>query len=71
MNQLGLTHVSIRVDDLPAVVTKLRSSSVTVVDTTRIDIPAFGAAAVMTEDPDGLWIELVQAPGDPTLPPQV
>jgi hypothetical protein len=34
-------------------------------------VPAFGAAAVMIEDPDGLKIELVQAPGDPALPPQV
>jgi catechol 2,3-dioxygenase-like lactoylglutathione lyase family enzyme len=71
MNDLGLTHVSIRVSDLAALVEELRARGVTVVDTTRIDIPAFGAAAVMIEDPDGLKIELVQAPGDPALPPQV
>jgi len=71
MNELGFTHLSIRVDDLAALVGTLRSRGVAIVDTTRIDIPAFGAAAVMVEDPDGLKIELVQAPGDPAAPPQV
>jgi len=71
MNELGFTHLSIRVDDLAAVVRALRSRGVTIIDGTAIDIPAFGAAAVMIEDPDGLKIELVQAPGDPAAPPKV
>ena len=71
MNEIGWTHLSLRVDDLAELVAELRDRGVRVVDTTRIDIPAFGAAAVMIEDPDGVKIELVQAPGDPALPPQV
>ena len=71
MNDLGFTHLSLRVSDLAALVQDLRGRGVTVVDRTRIDIPAFEAAAVMIEDPDGLKIELVQAPGDPAAPPQV
>ena len=71
MNDLGFTHLSIRVSDLAALVQDLRGRGVSVVDRTRIDIPAFEAAAVMIEDPDGLKIELVQAPGDPAAPPQV
>ena len=71
MNDLGFTHLSIRVSDLAAFVEELSGRGVSVVDRTRIDIPAFEAAAVMIEDPDGLKIELVQAPGDPEAPPQV
>jgi len=71
MNEIGWTHLSLRVDDLAGLVAELRERGVRVVDTTRIDIPAFGAAAVMIEDPDGVKIELVQAPGDPAAPPQV
>lgn len=71
MNELGFTHLSLRVSDLAETVSSLRAAGVNVVDETRIDVPAFGAAAVMIEDPDGLKIELVQAPGDPAAPPQV
>ena len=71
MNDLGFTHLSIRVSDLATLVADLRQRGVKVLDRTRIDIPAFGAGAVMIEDPDGLKIELVEAPGDPSLPPQV
>lgn len=69
MNQLGLTHLSLRVDDLAATLDELREAGVQVLDPTRIDIPAFEAAAVFITDPDGLLIELVQAPGDPATPP--
>jgi glyoxylase I family protein len=71
MNHLGFTHLSIRVTELENVVERLRTQGVRVLDRTRIDIPARGSAAVMITDPDGLWIELVESPGDPTLPPQV
>jgi catechol 2,3-dioxygenase-like lactoylglutathione lyase family enzyme len=71
MNELGFTHLSIRVGDLAVYVEELRARGVEVVDETRIDVPAAGAAAVMVEDPDGLKIELVQAPGDPAAPPRV
>ncbi|MGH7896761.1 MAG: VOC family protein [Candidatus Binatia bacterium] len=71
MNDLGFTHLSIRVSALAELERRLREAGVTIVDSTRIDIPAFEAAAVFVKDPDGLPIELVQAPGDPALPPQV
>ena len=70
MNDLGLTHLSLRVSDLPDLVEELRRQGVRVLDDTRLEFPEFGAAAVMITDPDGQWIELVQAPGDPSLPPQ-
>jgi len=69
MNQLGLTHLSLRVDDLAGLLDSMRAAGVRILDRTRIDIPAFDAAAVFVTDPDGTLIELVQAPGDPSIPP--
>ena len=71
MNQLGLTHLSLRVDDLAATVDELQKAGVNVIEKTRIDLPDFQAAAVFVTDPDGTLIELVQAPGDPCVPPGV
>jgi len=68
VNQLGLTHLSVRVKDLGAVVDELRSAGVQVLEATRISVAA-GSAAVFVTDPDGTRIELVEIPGDPSLPP--
>ncbi len=69
MNQLGLTHLSLRVDDLAATLDELRKAGVSIIERTRIDLPDFHAAAVFVTDPDGTLIELVQAPGDPSVAP--
>jgi glyoxylase I family protein len=69
MNQLGLTHLSLRVDNLAATLANLKGAGVQILDRTHIDIPAFEAAAIFITDPDGTLIELVQAPGDPAVPP--
>jgi lactoylglutathione lyase len=69
MNQLGLTHLSLRVDHLDATLTGLRGSGATILEHTRIDLPAQRTAAIFVLDPDGTRLELVQMPGDPALPP--
>ncbi|MBI4516844.1 MAG: VOC family protein [Deltaproteobacteria bacterium] len=69
LNQLGLTHVSLRVTNLNEVVDKLRAAGAAVIEPSHIDFPAFAAAAIFVTDPDGTLLELVQAPGDPALPP--
>ncbi|HVM97114.1 MAG TPA: VOC family protein [Candidatus Acidoferrales bacterium] len=69
MNRLGLTHLSMRVDNLAQTLTTLEQAGVQVLTASRIDIPAFEAGAVFVTDPDGTLIELVQAPGDPAQPP--
>jgi glyoxylase I family protein len=69
MNQLGLTHLSLRVDNLATTLDALKQAGVRILDKTHIDIPAFGAAAIFITDPDGTLIELVQSPGDPAVPP--
>jgi catechol 2,3-dioxygenase-like lactoylglutathione lyase family enzyme len=61
MNRLGLTHLSLRVDDLDAAVRELEARGVRVLHDTRIDNPKLRAQAVFVSDPDGTLIELVQA----------
>ncbi len=64
MNQLGLTHLSLRVDDLDAIVREFEEAGVDVRQQTRIDVPEANAKAVFITDPDGTLIELVERPGD-------
>ena len=69
MNRLGLTHLSLRVDDLGGLVQELTKAGVRVLESTNIYNPEFRAGAIFVTDPDGTRIELVDAPGDPTRPP--
>jgi len=69
MNARGLTHLSLRVDNLAETLSALQAEGVAVLHASRIEIPAFAAAAVFVCDPDGTRIELVQSPGDPEIPP--
>ena len=55
MNALGLTHLSLRVDDLDAIASDLSSRGFALLDDTRIDSPA-----IFATDPDGTLIELVE-----------
>ncbi len=69
MNRLGFTHLSLRVADLDAIVAAIVQAGGTNLADTRIDNPAWGSKAVFVTDPDGLRIELIQAPGDPNALP--
>jgi catechol 2,3-dioxygenase-like lactoylglutathione lyase family enzyme len=69
MNQLGLTHLSLRVSGLPGLVQDLRTAGVEVLEGTEIHSFAAGSAAIFITDPDGTRIELVEIPGDPAVPP--
>ncbi|MDX6284817.1 MAG: hypothetical protein QOG53_302 [Frankiales bacterium] len=61
MNQLGLTHLCLRVDDVDAVATRVREFGGTVLDETRT---TFGPELdfVYCMDPDGVRIELMRIP---------
>lgn len=67
MNGLGLTHLSLRVSKLDAVLAKVTACGGRVLDDTRIG--AGPMAALFVLDPDGTRVELVQSPGDPSLLP--
>ena len=64
MNALGLTHLSLRVDDLDALLSELADAGVPILRETRIDVEEVKTHAVFVTDPDGTRIELVQQPGD-------
>jgi glyoxylase I family protein len=68
MNRLGLTHIAVRVDDLAATLEALERAGVEILTQTRIHNPELRSEVVYVLDPDGVRIELVQLPGDPTLP---
>ena len=61
INQLGLTHICLRVDDIDAVASRIREHGGTVLDETRT---TFGPELdfVYCTDPDGVRIELMRIP---------
>jgi len=66
LNALGLTHLSLRVDDLDALVSDLEGRGFPVLGATRIDNPEAGARAIFATDPDGTLLEFVQMSGGPS-----
>jgi catechol 2,3-dioxygenase-like lactoylglutathione lyase family enzyme len=69
VNQPGLTHLSLRVADLDQAIHDVEASGGRVLEKSRIDNPKFRTAAIFVTDPDGLRIELLQTPGDPSSLP--
>ncbi len=67
MNRLGLTHISLSVMDLPAVVAAVAQSGGKIVQQTSIEQDGITKAIFVT-DPDGMRIELVQAAGSVNAP---
>jgi catechol 2,3-dioxygenase-like lactoylglutathione lyase family enzyme len=66
MNQLGLTHLSVRVEDVDAMAAVIRELGGTVLDHTRtkFDNPDGSKSDfVYCTDPDGVRIELMNLPG--------
>ena len=65
MNQLGLTHLSVRVDDVDEVARSLESLGGAVVPDTRTTFELGGNVLdfVYCTDPDGVRIELMHLPG--------
>jgi catechol 2,3-dioxygenase-like lactoylglutathione lyase family enzyme len=68
MNQLGLTHMAVRVESLEEVIDKLVPLGAKVLEQTRVRNDAFDADLVYLTDPDGMRIECVETPVDPTRP---
>jgi catechol 2,3-dioxygenase-like lactoylglutathione lyase family enzyme len=64
MNLLGLTHLSVRVDDVDDTAATIEALGGTVVTTTRtsIDLPGASLDFLYCTDPDGMRIELMDLP---------
>jgi glyoxylase I family protein len=69
MNRLGFTHLSLRVADLDSIAAAMVQGGGINLTETRVDNAAWRSKAVFVTDPDGLRIELIQAPGDPNALP--
>jgi len=69
MNLLGLSHLSLRVGDLDAVIAAIERAGGSTLTDSCIENPRWGSRAVFVTDPDGLRIELLQTPGDPDALP--
>ena len=65
MNALGLTHLSLRVDDLGATLEQLEKAEVRILRTTRVVNEHLESDVVFVTDPDGTRIELLQLHGEP------
>jgi catechol 2,3-dioxygenase-like lactoylglutathione lyase family enzyme len=65
INQLGLTHLSVRVTDLPGTAARVAELGGTVVDESRTTIDLGGTALefIYCADPDGTRIELMNLGG--------
>jgi len=64
MNQLGLTHLSLRVDDVDGLAATIEALGGTVVPTTRttFELPGARLDFLYCTDPDGVRIELMDLP---------
>jgi catechol 2,3-dioxygenase-like lactoylglutathione lyase family enzyme len=71
MNLLGLTHLSFRVADLDAICRRIEGAGGRIFRETWHEHAERGTRVCMGADPDGTRLELIQAPGDPSLIPQV
>jgi catechol 2,3-dioxygenase-like lactoylglutathione lyase family enzyme len=65
MNQVGLTHLSLRVDDVDGLAATIEDLGGTVVTATRttFDLPGARLDFLYCTDPDGVRIELMDLPG--------
>jgi catechol 2,3-dioxygenase-like lactoylglutathione lyase family enzyme len=66
MNALGLTHLSVAVEDLDGAAASLEAAGGRVMRATRVRNEELGARAVFATDPDGTRIELVERLGRPS-----
>ena len=62
MNQIGLTHLSIQVEDIDEALAGVEPAGGRVLKETIVSVEQTGARAVFITDPDGTLIELVQWP---------
>jgi catechol 2,3-dioxygenase-like lactoylglutathione lyase family enzyme len=66
--QLGLSHLAVRVSDFEATLARLVAGGAVFLEASRFSHPGLGSEVAVVEDPDGVRIELIQMPGDPTRP---
>lgn len=68
MNRPGLTHFAVRVDSVPDTLSRVEALGGRILESSRVGHSASGVELIYILDPDGIRIELIQVPGDPTAP---
>ncbi|CAA0114432.1 Catechol-2,3-dioxygenase [Halioglobus japonicus] len=68
-NRLGLTHLAVRVSDVGEALAKVTEYHGVVLEHTRVGQADMGVELIYITDPDGVRIELIQLPGDPSVAP--
>ncbi|MBW2269253.1 MAG: VOC family protein [Deltaproteobacteria bacterium] len=67
--RIGLAHIALRVQELDRVVADAVAAGGELLEKSRLRNAQLGSQVVFIADPDGTTIELIEAPGDPSLPP--
>lgn len=68
-NHLGLTHLAIRVTEIGDILDKVLDYGGSVLEHTLVGQEDMGVELIYILDPDGVRIELIRLPGDPTMAP--
>ena len=68
MNRPGLTHFAVRVDSVAETLKQVEALGGRTLESSRVGDPVSGVELIYVVDPDGIRIELIQLPGDPTIP---
>ncbi len=67
--RMGLAHIGLRVTGLEGVVERVCAAGGELIEASRFRSAEHGSDVVFIADPDGSYIELIEAPGDPSVPP--
>ena len=68
MNRLGLAHIALRVEGLAEMLDQLEAEGFEIMQESLIADAKLGMGVVYVLDPDGVRVELIELPGDPTEP---
>jgi catechol 2,3-dioxygenase-like lactoylglutathione lyase family enzyme len=66
MNQLGLTHMALRVTSLEEAIRAVEDNGGRVLEGTRVENEVYSSKIVYATDPDGTRLEIIETPQDPT-----
>jgi len=67
--RVGLAHFGLRVDDVDAMLERVVELGGSVLETSRFRSEAHASDVVFVTDPDGTYVEIIRAAGDPASPP--
>ena len=67
--RVGLAHIALRVDDVEAMLERVRQEGGAVLEASRFRSDEYDSEVLFVTDPDGTYVEIIRAPGDPAVAP--